>query len=217
MARHVPHLYMTRRWDEPSIPLASDKMRHLERVLRMPTGAAVTYTDGAGRFGDGRWTGQAVERGEESAVARPSGLTMAVAPVKSADRMRFLVEKLQELGVARLVWLATSLGQARPPRVEKCTAWAIGALEQSRGAWLMEIDGPRRLSEVGRPLVADPSGRTEWAPGMTWCIGPEGGWADDELDPSLPTATLGTTVLRTETAALTAAARSISPTLTDGD
>ncbi len=212
MARHIPHLYVTGPWDEPSLSLPGDKVRHLVRVLRMPEGATLTYTDGAGRFGEGRWTGVVVERGAESEIHRPSELAMAVAPVKAVDRMRFLVEKLQELGVARLVWLATSFGQARPPRAAKCTAWAIGALEQSRGAWLLEIDDDRRsLTDIDRPLVAHPAGRTDWESGMTWCIGPEGGWADHELDPGVPMASLGATVLRTETAALVAAGRSISP------
>ena len=124
-------------------------------MLRIGTGArTVTYTDGRGRVGRGEYRAGEVTRGEESTVGRPSALSMAVAPPAGRDRCRFLVEKVAELGIARLRWLRTRHGEGKPPSIEKVRTLAIGALEQSRGAWLTETEGEMvGLGELERPLA----------------------------------------------------------------
>ena len=182
--------------------------RHLVGVLRLDPGRPVTYTDGAGTTGDGVWTGTEIRRGDESGVQPSGDVIIAVAPPKGSDRQRFVVEKLAELGVGRLIWLSTRYGDARPPKAAKADAWAIGALEQSRGAWKMCIEGPIRLE--GLPpgfLLAHQDGESLRARGgpVTIAIGPAGGWHPDEIAVEARTVSLGTSVLRTETAAIAAA------------
>jgi 16S rRNA U1498 N3-methylase RsmE len=131
------------------------------------------------------------------------------APPDNRDRARFLVEKLSELGVERLRFLATVHGQGKPPRQERLLAWAVAGLEQSRGAWLLDVDeGLVTFSSISGPfVVCEAGGDRRLSHARTVVIGPEGGWAEGEVPTDAPRLGLGDTVLRVETAALVAAAR----------
>ena len=217
MARHVPHVFVPIPWGPEHVDLTDAQLLHLTRVVRIRQGAVVSYTDGAGTHGSGQLSESGITRGEESKVARPSTVTMAVAPIKSTDRARFVVEKLQELGVAELRWLVADYGQCAPPKSAKSRAWAVGALEQSRGVWLMSISGPVGFEEFDHAQLLDGSGQAMLDAAATICIGPEGGWSDAELAQHGAPVSLGMTVLRTETAAVVAAAQAITCGLAGGD
>jgi RsmE family RNA methyltransferase len=207
--KHVPHLYVPEWPDNSDLTPTDAQRRHLQKVLRIDDGAVVEYTDGAGRSGKGVWTGSMIERGEEVSLARPSLLTLAVAPPSNKDRQRFVVEKLAELGVARLLWLRTTRGANRLPAAQKSSAWAISALEQSRGAWLLEVGpGLVEFAELDRPLaVCDVDGVDSTTDAPTVAVGPEGGFEAGEIPADASTFSLGTPTLRVETAAVVAAAR----------
>ncbi len=207
--RRIPHLYLPPPWPEGPVVPPSTTVRHLRVVLRLADGASVTYTDGRGTMGTGRWIDGAVDRGDEQHVDDPSPLVLAVAPPRRMERLRFVVEKLAELGVPMLRWLVAERAQARLPRADKVQAWAIGALQQSRGAHLLDVSGPVGWSELPRPLVvAQPGGRplVGVAPPATIAIGPEGGFSSAEIPPDAERVDLGERILRVETAALVAAA-----------
>jgi RsmE family RNA methyltransferase len=184
----------------------------LAKVLRLDPGAPLTYTDGAGHHGEGRLLDGTVIRGDEHSVPPPPiAITMAVAPPHDKDRLRFMVEKLVELEVRRIIFLQTRFGGGRLPDLFKSIAWATGAMEQSRGAWLTEITpgwthvgmldpanswfADHGASEGIGPLPAE----------ATIAIGPEGGWAPGEVPEGARRLGLGRTVLRVETAAIVAA------------
>lgn len=209
---HIPHLVVGTPWESEELELSMLQWRHLTKVLRMGRGDTVSYTDGLGRLGTGRLLSQTIRRGEEVEVPRPSNLTVAVAPPSSKDRQRYVVEKLAELGVARLRWLATRHGEERTASSSKVSAWALAATEQSRGAWLMETpEDVLGFSEMEPPmLVCHPGGEADPAPAKTVVIGPEGGFASDEIPKDARLWDLGPTILRVETAAVVAAARIIS-------
>ena len=210
--RHQPHLWIEGPWREVDLAVPDATSRHLSRVLRFTGGETVSYTNGAGAFGTGRWTGAAIERGTESTIERPQVLvTLAVGPPKSKDRQRSIVEKAQELGVQRLVWLSTEHGHSRPASEEKMGAWAKGALEQSRGAWLLDIDRDVPLSALSDPVLLDIDGvqslgSIDISSAVTLAIGPEGGFSSSELQAAETTAFLPTNILRTDTAAIVAVA-----------
>lgn len=192
--------------DEPS-------RRHLEKVLRLAPGAAVTYTDGAGRSGEGTLDPAGIVRGAERIDPESvNEVIMAVCPPKDSARVRFVVEKLAELGVDRLWWLLTQRTEGRPPPKDKARSWAISALEQSRGSRLLRTSGQVTLTELSahdNVLVAVPGGPplAEFAVTgpVVVCIGPEGGFATQELFPGVRHVGLGSRVLRVETAAVVAA------------
>lgn len=211
--RHVPHLHVSRPWDEVPVVVSLATRDHLATVLRMAPGADVSYTDGHGTVGVGVWTGSGVERGTERSVPRGvRSLTMGVAPPRAKERQRIIVEKLQELGVRKLVWLSTARAQVRGPKPERARSWAIGALEQSRGAWLMAVTSSSYVDFVAdterTTVVLDPDAPRSFAwPGgadLAIAVGPEGGFTEEErADRTL--ATVGSTILRTDTAAVVAA------------
>jgi 16S rRNA (uracil1498-N3)-methyltransferase len=208
--KHVPHVVVAAPWPDGRLPLTVVQWRHLTKVLRRKQGEPITYTDGLGTFGTGTLGHQEVERGEEVTRDRAHELTVAVAPPSNKDRQRFLVEKLAELGVARLIWLRTRHGANRVSSSTKVFTWMLAAVEQSRGAWLMETSGELvELAELaGRVVVCHPGGDDTPDAGIeVVVIGPEGGFAEDEIPPGYARWGLGDNILRVETAAIAAVAR----------
>jgi 16S rRNA (uracil1498-N3)-methyltransferase len=208
LSRHTPHLVVSAPWEGQKLGLSVVQWRHITKVLRMKSGQTVTYTDGLGTIGRGILGPQMIERGDEETVPRPRELTVAVAPPANKDRQRFLVEKLAELGIARLIWLETEHGQERVANSAKVFTWVLSAVEQSRGAHLMETSPELvRLEDlIGRLVVCQPGGDTTTPAGAdVVAIGPEGGFADDEIPKGAQLWDLGPTVLRVETAAIVAA------------
>lgn len=206
---HVPHVVLQGPWVAPVLAPDPATERHLRSVMRLPDGAEVSYTDGAGAVGSGRLSAEGIVRGDESRVAAPPRLVVAVAPLRAKDRMRFLVEKLTELAVNEIWWLSTRFGQVPAPSDGRVGGWARSALEQSRGSWLPTFRHVSWAEVTGADLpihVCDPGGGDARiaVPGIV-VIGPEGGLHPEEIPHEATLRGLGPTVLRTETAAIAAA------------
>jgi 16S rRNA (uracil1498-N3)-methyltransferase len=225
--------------------LQGDEARHLARVLRAKVGDAVTLFDGSGRSWLARVTaigrddvGLEVETAFPAPEPAPQGgssahLTLAVALPKG-DRQKWMVEKLTELGVARLIPLTTTRGvaeatagaQARLERV------VIEACKQSGRNTLMEIAPGMSLAQLAagpagqsRCVVADPGGTalavvspapaasapTQLQLPLLGLVGPEGGFTPEELAAAdsmgCTRIGLGPHILRVETAAIALAAK----------
>ncbi len=210
-----------------SVSLTGTEAHHLIHVMRSKVGDDVTLFDGGGAeysasiASIGRAQvelaiGQRLEIDREL----PAQVTLGVALPKG-DRQRWLVEKATELGVAVLVPLVTTRGVAQP------TGKAISRLERA----VIESSkqcGRNRLMQVGPPqpfdqfvtesnqqcrLLAHPAGSRQLADcdvasaeSIAVAIGPEGGFADDEVASAVSAGweivDLGPRILRIETAAL---------------
>jgi 16S rRNA (uracil1498-N3)-methyltransferase len=198
--------------DQPVID--GSTAHHLFRVLRVRDGDTVTVTDGRGRWRLCRAAGgEVLPSADATPVAvRDPTCTVAFAIPKS-DRPEWIVQKLTELGVARIVLLHAERSVVRwePDRavrhISKLCRVAVEALEQSRGVWLPDVVGPVPAIDVlpGTP-VAEPDGRALTRRDQALAIGPEGGWSPDELALGADRVSLGHTVLRVETAAVVAGA-----------
>ncbi len=212
MIKHVPHLVVGAPWNGDSLDLSIMQWKHLTKVLRLNRGDRISYTDGLGHLGDGILSDHAVDRGDEREVPRNSELVVASAPPSNKDRQRFLVEKLAEMGVARLRWLRTTRGKERIASGTKVFSWVLSAVEQSRGAWLMETSSDLvGWSDLAGPVVVcHPGGRTDTPHVRTVVIGPEGGFGDEQLPADVVRWDLGPNILRIESAAIVAAARLMS-------
>jgi 16S rRNA (uracil1498-N3)-methyltransferase len=191
---------------------------HLRRVLRLRDGDTVSATDGEGRW---RLATAIVaptvllepitEVHVEAAHARP--VTIATA-IPKGDRFDWLVQKVTELGVERLVLLHAERSVVRwktervAHHLERARRIADEALRQSRRVWKLQIEGPFSAVDVlVEYTVAEPGGRPIGTGDQAIAIGPEGGWADAELTVAGGRVDLGPTILRTETAAIAASVR----------
>ena len=109
--KHVPHVVIGAPWKDDEIRLSVTQICHRAKVVGIQPGGRVTYTDGLGHIGHGILKSETVERGDERFVERPTDVVVAVAPPSDKERQKFLVEKLAELGVERLVWLKSDYGK----------------------------------------------------------------------------------------------------------
>jgi 16S rRNA (uracil1498-N3)-methyltransferase len=202
------------------VRLSAEEAHHLVDVLRLREGAEVSLFDGKGGSFRGkvhRIAGREVELrllGPEPSRESPLSLTLAVSPPKG-DRMSFLIEKLTELGAARVIPLETERGRAAK-HLERWRRIAIEACKQSGRSRSPEVAAPRSFEEVlredGRLMAAHPGAPPLSAPGggaIVALIGPEGGWSPKELagfaSRGVTLFGLGPRTLRTETAAIVAA------------
>ncbi len=230
-----------RRWiaDEISnnrAALTGEHAEHLIRVLRAQVGQEFDIATG-GVVRTGRIVNVIPDRvefelGEEVPTTASAQISLLLAVFKF-DRMEWAIEKCTELGVARIVPVIARrtdahLAGASAKRSERWKKIALQAAEQSRRTEPPEIADPIRLRDaISVPgslrLVLSESEkevqlrdvlalRSEG--GMALAVGPEGGWADEELqlfrNSRWISASLGSTILRAETAAIAATAIAIS-------
>jgi 16S rRNA (uracil1498-N3)-methyltransferase len=233
----MPHRYFS---ETPlagqAAPLSGAEAHHLLHVLRARPGDEVVLFDGLGAEFQAR-----VEKTGRSSVELallskheidrelPIELTMGVALPKG-DRQKWLVEKLTELGVHRLVPLETQRGVAQPvsSALDRLRRSVVEASKQCGRNRLMEVTEAQTLAaflsqsdKTGARWFAHPSGLPlrqcflqqqagQRAAGISIAIGPEGGFADDEVSDASTagwqTVGLGDRILRIETAAALLAA-----------
>jgi 16S rRNA (uracil1498-N3)-methyltransferase len=217
--------------------LAGDHADHLIRVLRARIGQEFDIAAGAavrrGRIVTIEGNRVEFELGEEVPANAAANLTLLLAIFKF-DRMEWAIEKCTELGVSRIIPVIARrtdahLAAAATKRAERWRRIALQAAEQSRRADPPKIAEPAKLKDATRltsalrivlseseqqTFLRDVVSSSETASDTILAIGPEGGWADDELqlfkDAGWISASLGSTILRAETAAIAATAITIA-------
>jgi 16S rRNA (uracil1498-N3)-methyltransferase len=218
-------------WREGLARLEGDEARHLAKVRRVEVGELVVLFDGVGRAA----SAEVIEIGrdrvelriaDDTSADRALGGPMVLATaVPKGDRFDWLVEKATEIGVTRLVPLLTerSVVDPRSTKIDRLRRLVIEASKQSGRNRLMEIGRPTPLADwlrspiegVETRYLAHPSGgriddgpRPEITRGIAVAVGPEGGFADNEVEAAVRAGYqiigLGPTILRIETAALAA-------------
>jgi 16S rRNA (uracil1498-N3)-methyltransferase len=219
--------------------LTGEHAEHLVRVLRATVGqefdVAANGVVRRARAVSVEASRVEFELGDEVPLAPVPKLTLLLAVFKF-DRMEWAIEKCTELGVARIIPAIARrtdvhLASAAARRVERWRRIALQAAEQSRRPTPPEIATPVKLSDVlsltgGLRIVMSESEHQlqlrdalESQPidseeETILAVGPEGGWTTDELQQFQQagwiSASLGTTILRAETAAIAATAIIIS-------
>ena len=213
---------------EQTTQLPPDEAHHFARVLRGQPGEQIELFDGCGlaiaaEVVDVRKKSVGVRCSQAKPPQQRSQVTLAVAPPKG-DRFRWLVEKATELGVGTIQPLVAARSVTDPGagKLDKLRQTAIAACKQSGCNHIPALPPPISLADAlalpaEHRLIAD---RTDATPTTTTTtiqgvatlvlIGPEGGWTDDErtaaADAGFAPLSLGPHVLRTETAAIAAAA-----------
>jgi 16S rRNA (uracil1498-N3)-methyltransferase len=213
--------------------LLGSHAEHLANVLRARVGQefdiATTENVRRGRIVSITEGRVEFELGEVIPAAAVPNLTLLISIFKF-DRMEWAIEKCVELGVACIIPVIAQrteahLAAAAQKRVERWQRVARQASEQSRRATPPEISLPVKLKEAvtaagGIRIVLAESEehlslrgalQTFNPPGeLRLAFGPEGGWTKPELKLFLESgwlaASLGSTILRAETAAIAATA-----------
>ncbi|MFM7069878.1 MAG: RsmE family RNA methyltransferase [Actinomycetes bacterium] len=213
--------------------LSADDLHHLRRVLRLRAGTEICATDGRGGWRSTTFTGDGIDpAGPPVQTVRPVGqLTVAFAPVKG-DRPELVVQKLTEIGVDRIVPLATERsvvrwdGDRAIKQMDRLRRVAAEACCQARRLWLPDVgaegcdDRPVTPSELWGSVgaagtaLAEPGGDPISSSDRTVLVGPEGGWSPAELEAAaaegIGQRSLGPHVLRAETAAIVAGTQMIT-------
>lgn len=201
--------------DAPQLDEAD--VHHLFRVLRLRPGAAVTATDGAGRWRECRAEGrdEILPNGDITTEAqRPLPVGVAFVPVK-AEKPEATIRQLVEVGVDEIFVLAPtkrSVAGVRDRLNDRAARIVREACMQSRRVFLPEVHLGVALADVCAltgAALADPDGS---AIGETriLVVGPEGGFEPGEVPDGLPRVSIGPAVLRAETAAIVAGARLVA-------
>ena len=189
---------------------------HLERVLRLKPGEPVSASDGAGGWRLCHLVAGAAgleAAGEVACDERPSPPVTVAFALTKGERPEWAVQKLTEVGVDRIVPVAAARSVVRwtPDRaaaqVQRLRRVAREAAMQCRRTWLPEVEDVAGFAAVaGRPgaSLAAPGGGPPSLARPVVLVGPEGGWAEEELATGLPRVALGPHVLRAETAAVLA-------------
>jgi 16S rRNA (uracil1498-N3)-methyltransferase len=224
---HTPALFVGQ------IKLDPVQARHARNVLRLKHGDPVELFDDEGnvalatlQFVGSTEVAANVDHLNQSQPSTNLRLVVASA-IPKGERADWMVEKLSELGVTVFIPLTTDRSVVKPEGKNKLERWARIATEsakQSRRVGVMRVDELQALADVvrdHRPALylsptADAQPMRELLQtkagfnNLTLLIGPEGGWTDAELElfrsSDVRAAKLTSTILRTETAAVAAAA-----------
>lgn len=214
--------------------MAGETAHHLGRVLRAEPGQLYELSDGKrvwlARIEEVQRDRVEFSLAEELASGEPLFQTELLLSIVKFDAFEFALEKATELGVSRIVPLVAarsekSLLAAAPKRAERWKKILLEASQQSRRLGIPELAPLTKLeaalsSHSGRLKILL-SERPE-APSLrgilegqnpaaaVLAIGPEGGWADAELQRAethgFREASLGRLILRAETAVIAALA-----------
>ncbi|MGB0715962.1 MAG: RsmE family RNA methyltransferase [Phycisphaerae bacterium] len=137
--------------------LSEDEANHARKALRLQEGADVTLFNGRGdtvhaTIAEVSRKAVTVAITDEPEMVSPSacaGLALAVAFPKSS-RQSFMIEKVTELGVGRVIPMITDRSVVIPQGrvVDRCRRWALEAAKQSHRAWLPVFDEPRSFRDI---------------------------------------------------------------------
>ncbi len=212
---------------DPVLP--KEESRHAVRVLRLGVGDEVVVVDGKGsRYRcsmlDPHPDNALVAIREKIEIERswPCSITLAIAPTKHIDRMEWLVEKLVEIGIDRIVPLKCAHSERKEIKTERLRKIAVSAMKQSLKTFMPEVSEMLTIKQflaqdfgeaqlfVG--YCDDATERkaltAEYRPGsdVVVLIGPEGDFSPEEIqrarERGFVPVTFGDQRLRTETAAL---------------
>ncbi|QDO97974.1 16S rRNA (uracil(1498)-N(3))-methyltransferase [Ferrovibrio terrae] len=214
-----------------SVMLPDDQAHYLRHVLRLQPGEAVALFNGR----DGEFRAVIAEAGKKgvrldlAAQLRPQPASTAdvwlcFAPIKQG-RIEMIVEKATELDAGRLLPVITRRTQMQKVNAERLAAHAREAAEQCERLDVPEVAPAVTLEKLlqdwpqDRQLFlcaerSDAPSLLAAAKGRGPCallVGPEGGFAPEELDrlaalSQVVTVSLGPRILRAETAAIAALA-----------
>lgn len=215
-----------------AVACSPEQVNYLVNVLRMKAGAEILVFNGR----DGEWRARLDQAGKRAVVLAIAEQTRAqtggpdvdflFAPLKHA-RLDYMVQKVTEMGVARLRPVVTRHTIAERVNLERMRGNVIEAAEQCGVLRVPEVLAPVRLGDLldgwdaSRVLLfcdegaetANPARVLQEVPRgpLAVLVGPEGGFSEEERaairsKASTRALSLGPRILRADTAAVAALA-----------
>lgn len=223
------HLFYTPDLQNDTYRLSEEESKHCVRVLRLSEGETLFLVDGKGTFCEAvivhahpkacllKVTDKKTNFGKKDFQ-----LTMGVAPTKNIDRYEWFLEKATEIGIDGIIPLISQYSERKEIKHERLEKVMISAMKQSIKAYLPVLGQVASFKEIiKRPfagqkfiahcnegeklLLRDAVIKTK---NVLILIGPEGDFSAAEVELAIlegfVPVSLGTSRLRTETAALVA-------------
>lgn len=216
------------------LKLPEEEARHASKVLRAVSGDVVVVVDGEGGWYRVQLdhvdrsvaAGHVIERRSEVGETGYD-LTIAVGIIKQRARFEVLLEKAAELGASAVVPLITDRTEKDHIRHGRLESKLVAAMKQCGRSRLVKLRKPMAYEEYLMEAAPDlalcchEAARPEdhllrvlrtadLRPEVALLVGPEGGLSEDEIDRAgergWRIVSLGPRRLRTETAAIAAAA-----------
>ena len=193
--------------DSDYITLDDSKLHHLKNVLRMKNEDNVNISNGNGKLFIGKLSKNDVKVSTKKDYVRNHETKIFVPALREKNRFRYMIEKLVELNVSKLVIGKTENSQNTRIEADRISNWAISAVEQSGSPFFPDIEVTEDIDFSIFRTCFDISGEPinkDTDKVDTFAIGPEGGWSPKELTNFEIKYKITDFNLRSETAAVSA-------------
>ncbi|MFN5335598.1 MAG: RsmE family RNA methyltransferase [Bacteroidota bacterium] len=220
-------------FDDDLLTLSEETSKHVVQVLRMKEGARLHLTNGKGLLLTVSITEAHKKKtlvkitDRNQATTSERKICIAISLLKNPSRLEWFLEKAAELGVYQIIPLLCERTEKMQFRKDRAQQILISAMLQSRQTFLTHLHDPVKTEAFFRSdLIA--TFDQKWiahceegnkrmvsevaavGKNIIMLIGPEGDFTEKEISDAIrqgfQPVSLGNTRLRTETAALTAAA-----------
>lgn len=224
------HVFYTPDLSANNYTLNEEESRHCSKVLRLDLGDIVHLIDGKGGLYKAEISGITKKNVQLKVISKQTEfgkrnhyLHIAIAPTKNIDRLEWFLEKTTEIGIDEITPLICDRSERKIVKEERLDKVITSAVKQSLTAYHPKLNQAISFSDFikqefnGQRLIAhcmDDSKKqfinqlVSEHQSYLILIGPEGDFSPTEVNVALQSGfkpvTLGTTRLRTETAALAA-------------
>lgn len=223
------HIFYTPDINSQNYILSKEESVHCVKVLRLTNGDKISLIDGKGNLYRAEITNSNPKKCEVTCVEkiedygkRNFHLHIAMAPTKNMDRTEWMLEKCTEMGIDEVTMLNCRYSERKVIKEERIKKVVVSAIKQSLKAYMPILNGMTDF----RCLVESSKEKFKF---IAHCndgdksrldeiyvengdalilIGPEGDFSKEEVEFAIKhgfkAITLGTSRLRTETAAIAA-------------
>ena len=209
--------------NEDNLKISGAEFIHITKVIRKQVGDEIFVVDGVGFIYHCRIS--KISKNDliadiilksESTTEKDINITLALGLLKNPSKFDFVIEKAVELGVKKIIPFTSKFTISQKPKVERWQKLAVSAMKQSQRAFLPIISEALSFKELlehkaDLKFIADIEAESniiekENIKNIIIIIGPEGGFAEDEITSAIETGykkiNLSTNRLRAESAAI---------------
>jgi len=209
-----------------AIVLSDQEARHCTKVLRKNLGDKIHVLDGKGSIYEsvikeiGKHEVELEILGKKSEPRNEQLPEIAFGLLKNSSRMEWMLEKLTEIGVRRIIPLRCQRSERKRVNLERWNKILLSAMKQSIRKYLPILEEPSTVSDLVKSTNSEFKYIASFGPGVPELvsqklkanpiimIGPEGDFDTDEMDLAMKEGfrrvNLGQSRLRAETAAIVA-------------